>query len=141
MFTKDEQVEYGVEHFDVNDTQDENLDRFESSEVVCKSCYGDQKTSEIYVSANGMVFPCCYVGTSFDSGHSDFESNQVRVAMRNFGLDCFNLNKTKIHEIIDNGYLDTIFTSTWNKEKFKDGKMAKCARTCGKLSHIDKIYL
>lgn len=134
-------VEYSIETFNPKNNQNENSKTIEQFEITCKSCRGNKKTSEIYVSANGVVFPCCYVGTSVDSDNKDYESTQTRIAMRQFGLKYFDLTQTSLYEIISNGYLDAVFSNSWDKQKFTDGKLAKCASTCGIQSNIDNIYI
>lgn len=134
-------VEHSIKNFNLEESQENNLKIIENFEITCKSCQGDKKTAEIYVSANGIVFPCCFIGTSVDSDNTDYESNQIRLSMRQFGLKYFDLKQTSLHEIISNGYLDKIFSSSWNKQSFKEGKIAKCASTCGIQSSIDKIYI
>ena len=117
------------------------LKQYENMEIKCKSCVPNSvKKSEIYVSCNGIVFPCCFVGTRVDSSINLYEDTQLRVHIRKFGVDKFNLEKTSIYEIMNNGYLDQVYTSSWNKEKFADGKLSYCAMTCGSNSEIDRIY-
>jgi len=113
--------------------------QYQDMEINCKSCLKDQR-SEIYVSCNGIVFPCCYVGTRVDSSIDLYEDTQLRVHIRKFGIDKFDLKKTNINEIIKNGYLDKVYTETWTKEKYSQGKLSYCAMTCGSNSEIDRIY-
>lgn len=116
------------------------INDYEEHEITCKSCAGNNR-SEIYISCNGIVFPCCYVGTRVDSSIDLYEDTQLRNAIRSFGKEKFNLNYTDINEIINEGYLDKVYSESWKKQKFTQGKLAYCAMTCGKNSQIDKIYM
>lgn len=112
---------------------------FENHEIDCKSCT-ELGTSEIYVSCNGIVFPCCYVGTRVDSAINLYEDTQLRYAINKIRKEKFDLKQTSVEEIIQNGYLDQVYTESWKKKSFTSGKLAYCAMTCGKNSEIDRIY-
>ena len=136
-------IEHKVETFVESEIPPYNqyLNQYENMEIKCKSCVPDRnKQSEIYVSCNGIVFPCCYVGTRVDSSINLYEDTQLRVNIRKFGVDKFDLEKTSIYEIIEEGYLDEVYTKSWNKAKYADGKLSYCAMTCGSNSEIDRIY-
>jgi len=115
------------------------LHEFENYQINCKSCIREN-SAEIYVNSNGIVFPCCFVGTRVDSAIDLYEDTQLRVHIRKFNQDNFNLKKISINEIIKNGFLDRVYTDSWDKEKFSNGKLAYCAMTCGDKSEIDRIY-
>jgi len=113
----------------------------EQYEIKCKSCKSDiGDFSEIYVSCNGIVFPCCFVGTRVDSDIDLYEDTQLRFKIRQFGADKFNLKKNNIVDIIKNGYLDSVYTESWSKPSVEQGKLSYCAMTCGEKSQVDKIY-
>lgn len=112
---------------------------YETHDIECKSCTS-KGTSEIYISANGMVFPCCFVGTRVDSSIDLYEDTQLRHAIRNYGSENFSLKNKNIIEILEEGHLDSVYTNSWSKEKFANGKLSYCAMTCGQDSQIDKIY-
>jgi len=136
-----QQVLSKLDNFNETEISDFNkyVLNFEDYEIKCKSCT-DQGTSEIYVSCNGIVFPCCYVGTRVDSAIDLYEDTQLRYAINNIGKEKFDLTQTNIFEIIQNGYLDQVYTESWKKKQITLGKLAYCAMTCGKNSEIDRIY-
>lgn len=109
-------------------------------EIKCKSCATEEKTAEVYVSANGIVFPCCYVGTRVDSMIDLYEDTQLRYSMRSHGYEKFSLKKYSLNEILNNGNLDDVFTNSWSKKSIEEGKLSYCAMTCGDNSQVDKIY-
>lgn len=109
-------------------------------EIKCKSCATEYKTSEIYISANGIVFPCCYVGTRVDSMIDLYEDTQLRHAMRTHGYNKFSLKHNTLDQILNEGNLDEVFTNSWTKPSIEEGKLSYCAMNCGDNSQVDKIY-
>jgi len=115
----------------------------EQHKIKCKSDCSNllEKKTEIYVSCHGIVFPCCYIGTRVDSTIDLYEDTQLRYSINQVGKDNFNLNKRSFNDIIDGGWLDEVYTKSWDIPKFKDGRLSYCAMTCGEKSQIDKIYV
>ena len=124
---------------DVIPIHQEYLLELDDMKINCKS--NDPKYgNEVYVSANGIVFPCCYVGTRVDSDIDLYEDMQLREHMNHMGFDKFSLHNQPLQKIIDSGILDSVFTNSWDKDSIKCGKMAYCAQTCGAKSEVDRIY-
>jgi len=98
--------------------------------------------SEIYVSAEGWVMPCCFVATrifaNIESG-PDYQLKQ-RV-LRQYGTELdLNHNPDLEHVVHTARTLDRVFSETWAKNSISEGKLAYCAETCGQASTIDRIY-
>lgn len=104
--------------------------------IKCKSIFND--FTEIYVNASGILFPCCFVGTRFDSNIDNFLDYQIKskISPRSHELD---LNLRPLEDILNSGVLEEIFYDSWNKSSIKDGKLAYCSETCGENSPLDKI--
>lgn len=130
-------VEQRLKKFDPN-LLDEKHYNYVVDEIKCKS-YTLIQTAEIYVNCHGIVFPCCYLGTRYDSSLVNDEDNQMRYELRKFGIDNFNLNKTSIQKILQN--LDATIKESWYKDKLSDGKLLFCHQTCGEKNCIDKVYI
>tara|TARA_A100001037_G_scaffold139406_1_gene126359 strand:- start:5336 stop:6544 length:1209 start_codon:yes stop_codon:yes gene_type:complete len=134
-------VENALENFDPTDVP-QWYEEYNTHDVSCKSCQiGRNNTSEVYVNCHGIVYPCCFVGTRIDSSLAQYEDTQLRHFFRKEGIDNFDLNKIPIHEILNKGHLDNVFTNRWEQDSIKDGKMCYCAQTCGSKSQIDRIYV
>ena len=95
--------------------------------------------SEIYVSAEGILHPCCFVGTRYDSTIDFYTDHQLKhiINARRSELD---LNNRNVDEIIASGILDEMYTESWNKGHLKHGKLAICAETCGEDSWRSQLY-
>lgn len=114
-------------------------DELDNRKVKCNSlCQKDGH--EIYVNAEGMVYPCCFVGTRYDARLISFVDDQLKVAFTPF-RDSLNLNIQNIDAILKSGIFEKIFVDSWNKPGIENGKMAICAETCGGNSWFDLLYI
>lgn len=93
---------------------EKNLD---SVEIKCLA----QQRKEIYVSAKGDVYPCCYI-------FSDMHDNPKNYA--NWNLSKLSINDTNTLQDIVEGKIFLDITKTWNKT-IADGRIKKCADICG----------
>jgi len=94
---------------------------------------------EIYVTAQGLVMPCCWIGTVYYVPSNWFELAQIQQVIKKFGEDKISLYKNTLIEVYDSGYFD-IFKNGWNKENIRCGKLGYCATTCGENNQIDDIW-
>ena len=93
-------------------------------EVDCKVL----RNKEIYISAEGIVLPCCWLAGQMYKWYLPEKSS-----------DIWNIVDTETHNI-HNHTLDEIFESnimeqikkSWSKSSIEDGKMKTCALKCGK---------
>ena len=114
----------------------------ESKEISCKSHmhWKLPQSSEVYVNAQGIVFPCCYVGTRFDASIDYFIDYQLKSKINDV-TDKLDLNNYNMEEILQSGILDRVFTDSWSKPTIGEGKMAYCAEICGKNAAINQLYV
>lgn len=91
---------------------------FDTCGIDCKVT----KTKEIFVSAEGLLFPCCWTaGTRYGRDH------QIRNLIGN--LDSVNCKKHSIKDIMDDGIMHRI-EHTWNLSSIEQGKIRICAVQC-----------
>jgi MoaA/NifB/PqqE/SkfB family radical SAM enzyme len=95
-------------------------DYFDSVEIQCKV----KEVKEIYISAQGLLFPCCWVGGEiYNKEHPLFEVAKI------------DLKTYSIKEIMDTNY----FFETerkWKLASIKEGKPLTCAKFCGKNNRL-----
>jgi MoaA/NifB/PqqE/SkfB family radical SAM enzyme len=114
-------------------------EKLNKTNIKCKSL--SDNFSEIYVNAEGILFPCCYVGTQFDSGIDSFQVRQIKSKV-NAKIKELDLNLRDLITIIKSGILEEIFTKSWDKESIRYGKMAYCAEMCGNESNeLNRLYV
>ena len=94
--------------------------------VKCISLLDNQQTS-IFISHDGYVFPCCFIGTSFAQAQIK-ERTSVSLINRlvELGLDRFNTHVRGLTEILNDTVLDEL---AYAKLHTAD-KLAFCGQTC-----------
>jgi len=111
-----------------------------NSEIVCKSTV-NKKYKEIYISANGYMLPCCFLGGVFGQFHTSYSRYQFNQMINEYGLEVFNLKNKSILDVINEEKFSKFFLESWAKEKIEDGKMLFCLEVCGHKSAIDTLYV
>ena len=99
------------------------------------------KTKEIYITAQGHIFPCCWLAMiPYQPMDENIEVWAVRKHMLDQyyelaealgGIDNLNGEKRTIKEVIDSHEYQTVWDSFWS-----DNKLITCARSCGVMPEI-----
>jgi MoaA/NifB/PqqE/SkfB family radical SAM enzyme len=111
----------------------------QNSEIVCKSI--EHSTSkEIYISANGYMLPCCFLGGVFGQFHGSYSRYQFNKMINDYGLEVFNLKNQSMLDIIQGDDFSKFFLEGWKKDTIENGKLLYCLETCGHKSAMDKLY-
>jgi sulfatase maturation enzyme AslB (radical SAM superfamily) len=114
----------------------EDLKTQDTSLISCKAV----ERNEIFITSDGTLLPCCYVGTQYTSGYSKSEDLQLKHEMNKWGEEAFNLNSHSIIEVLESGAFDRIFGDSWTKKSCGDGKLIVCANACGENNSLDRIH-
>lgn len=94
----------------------------ETPTINCKS----KNSSEIYVAANGIVSPCCWLDMDWIPPVSYSRIDYIdKIGMFP------NLNNKTLEDIFDSGYFNKI-ESTWNTESC----LKECSKQCGKFDKL-----
>lgn len=128
-----------VETFSDSSAEELGFYKEELDQRTIKCNSHEHDGNEIYVNAEGILFPCCFVGTRHDSSLVSFIDNQVKSKIKPY-KDSLNLNLKNVDEIIQSGVLDEIFTNSWSKPSLKQGKLGICSETCGGNSWFNLLY-
>ena len=97
-----------------------NVDNYSSlnkNQIVCKT----QERKDVFLSASGMLFPCCYVGTYTHDSPGSYQFNLL------YNKDDFSLGKYTVDEIL-NKFSD--ISAKW-KNTIAEGNLITCLHTCG----------
>ena len=112
----------------------------EKDSVSCKSIEHPEH-GEVYISANGYMLPCCFLGGVFGQFHSSYSRYQFNTMIRDYGLEKFDLKQFNMLEIMNGPHFQKFFLDGWSKETIEEGKLLFCLETCGKKSAMDKLYV
>jgi MoaA/NifB/PqqE/SkfB family radical SAM enzyme len=110
-----------------------------NSEIVCKSIEHSE-SKEIYISANGYMLPCCFLGGVFGQFHSSYSRYQFNKMINDYGLEVFNLKNQSMLDIIQGPDFSKFFLDGWKADTIENGKLLYCLETCGHKSAMDKLY-
>ena len=102
---------------------------YDNTEVFCKSL----NEKEIYVSAEGIVTPCCWTaGRMYKWWQKDPKVQQIWDYIDGAGgKDAINMKLNGIEKVLETGFFDDIKAS-WSKPSCAAGKLEVCAQKCGK---------
>jgi MoaA/NifB/PqqE/SkfB family radical SAM enzyme len=100
---------------------------FDSTAIDCKVL----KENSVYISSEGLVFPCCWTAIQLYSWYSDPKKTQISRLITNLkDPSKINAKKNDISNIIKSEFFNKIKES-WSCNSVKDGKIKVCAKTCG----------
>lgn len=85
-------------------------------------CYA-KKHSEIYISANGEVYPCCWLG--YYPFHSNSRPSNVQL------VEIVKNNNALVHGLEQAIEYFSEIENSWTKNSVQDGKIYECNQTCG----------
>ena len=98
-----------------------------AEQIQCRS----KQTKEIYITAEGEVYPCCYMGFSPRKDTRNIGANQVRALIENFDN---NAKHRSVQECIQ--WFNQI-EKTWNLDTYDQGRMFICDMSCGVKQRAD----
>ena len=103
-----------------------NFDSYlDSTMIKCKSL----DTKEIYISAEGLVTPCCWTAGKLYKAYESLGQNQMWSYLNN-ELQSINALHKPLRDIIEGPFFKNIEKS-WNLSSCSQGKSKVCAEKCG----------
>jgi MoaA/NifB/PqqE/SkfB family radical SAM enzyme len=103
---------------------------WDRAEISCKVA----AEKNIYVTAQGHVLPCCWIGNEIYAKYIHSSQNQVLQMLESLpegGLDSLNALKRDLADVLASDLFQKNLESSWNKNSIAEGKLRVCARTCG----------
>jgi MoaA/NifB/PqqE/SkfB family radical SAM enzyme len=109
-------------------TEDDFNKYLEVVPITCQAVTAGQ----VYVSAQGLAFPCCYLSNIYKEKNI-FPVDQVLELIGQLagGKDALNVKVNNIEDVIAGDFFTRLVPETWDKPTFSEGKLYTCARTCG----------
>ena len=98
-------------------------------EINCKVA---GKKGKMYLSAQGYALPCCWLGAVF-SESSTPERRQFAALLDQYGgIDAVDARRHGLRNVIEGPLFQQAIPTSWDASSIANGKLAICARTCGK---------
>jgi MoaA/NifB/PqqE/SkfB family radical SAM enzyme len=98
-------------------------------EVNCKVAGGKGK---MYLSAQGYALPCCWLGAVFSEASTAERQQFAELINRHGGSTALDARRHGLKQVIEGPLFQQAIPRSWNLESIADGKLAICARTCGR---------
>ena len=117
-----------LEHIPISVTK-VNLQKFSflnGNKIVCKSL----ERQEVYLSARGLLLPCCYIGTYTHDSPGSIQISQVH------NLNDFDLNTNTVDYALEKMYN---ISDKWN-DTVENGNLITCLLTCGSKENTTLYY-
>jgi hypothetical protein len=122
-----------VELRDLQDRYGSTERYLDRAEIQCKV----QATGSIYVSADGCVFPCCWLAAQLRNRAASTRAEILDLLEALGGTRHVDGRRRSIRAIVEDGFFQNLIPGSWSKPSCAAGKLRTCARMCG---HEFKAY-
>lgn len=87
----------------------------------------------IYVSAEGFVFPCCWLGNQMYVWHKDARTGEIWKLINQLPEKELSISALKhnLKSIIEGPFFQTLIPQSWKCASIQEGKSWVCSKTCG----------
>jgi MoaA/NifB/PqqE/SkfB family radical SAM enzyme len=101
-----------------------------STLVQCQSV----ATRSLYVSAEGLVFPCCWLAGQMYIWHQAPHAGEIWKHLDKLPEKEQSLSALRhsIKDILEGDFFQKYIPESWNRSSIKEGKSWVCSKTCGK---------
>ena len=98
------------------------------ADITCKAA----AHRRIYLSAEGLVFPCCWTGALYPPGRPAGTA-QVWDLVRSLpeGKLSLDARRSTLQEIVEGPFFQELVPAGWAKRRVEDGRLEPCVRACG----------
>lgn len=101
----------------------------EQTPISCKT----QAEKSIYVSAEGLLFPCCWTGLRLYPWYTEPQGDQIWKWINSLenGKDSLSLYHRSLRVILEDEFFQKKLPQSWQKGNLKTQRLKVCAKTCG----------
>jgi molybdenum cofactor biosynthesis enzyme MoaA len=103
-----------------------NYKKLNENKVTCKSL----ERQEVFLSASGLLFPCCYIGTYTHDSPGSWQFNKL------YDIKDFDLNNNSVEQVLEIQYN---ISNKWN-DTVENGNLITCLKTCGSAENTTLYY-
>lgn len=109
----------------------------DQTDIHCKV----SKDRSLYISAEGLAFPCCWTGNLYAWYQSPPEQGVGRILEEMpDGKRALDARLRPLQEIVEGPFFQQLIPGSWSRPSISDGKLEVCARTCGKFDLVAAQY-
>jgi sulfatase maturation enzyme AslB (radical SAM superfamily) len=105
---------------------------YDTATIKCKV----KEEKSIYVSAEGILQPCCWVAGQMYNWHNTPKGSQVWKLIKIVGKDSLNALNHSVEEIVSGPYFQKLISDSWTKPNCNEGKLKVCAKICGEETDV-----
>ena len=98
---------------------------------VAVRCKVAGKKRKIYLSAQGYVLPCCWLGATYSEADNEERRQFAALVDKHGGKQALDARQHGLQAVIEGPLFQSVIPASWNLESVAAGKLAICARTCG----------
>jgi MoaA/NifB/PqqE/SkfB family radical SAM enzyme len=104
--------------------------------IGCRSVKGSRphaNNNEIFISADGTVAPCCYLGSEpfIDTTKQSRDENYIKMIELQGGVNKLNMHENNLYDILNLDIFKHLIPNTWGKYGNRSMRPAKCGQCCG----------
>ena len=96
------------------------------------NCKVAGRKRKIYLSAQGYALPCCWLGAVFSEASTPERQQFAELIDRYGGSAALDARRIGLEAVIEGPLFQQAIPQSWDLASIDDGKLAICARTCGK---------
>ena len=103
-----------------------NFTKLNKNKITCKS----QVRNEVYLTANGLLMPCCYLGTYTHDSPGSWQFNEI------YNIEDFSLANNSVNQILET------FKNISNRwaSTIEEKNLITCLHTCGNEENTTLYY-
>lgn len=121
------------EMFSNVDLKKTRLERqLDTAVIQCKV----QKEKSIFVTAEGILQPCCWVAGQMYNWQHTPKGSQIWKLINQVGKSNLSLFNHPIKDVVNGLYFSKLISDSWSKSSCYDGKLQICAKICGKETDV-----
>jgi MoaA/NifB/PqqE/SkfB family radical SAM enzyme len=98
------------------------------TEITCKAV----AHRRLYVSAEGLVFPCCWTGALYPPGRPAGSAQMWDLVRRlPGGKSSLDARASSIRAIVEGPFFQEMVPAGWDQRSVEEGRLEPCVRSCG----------
>lgn len=101
--------------------------KYDNAVIDCKV----KKDKSLFISAEGIVQPCCWIAGQMYPWHHSYKSTQIWKLINKISIDKINALSYSIEYILNTDYFQNMISDSWMKPSCQEGKLYICSKTCG----------